>query len=45
MPVYLRMWYINKLVETKKKENDAHERSMKKSNTPTIHRPRFEKPK
>ena len=43
MPTYLRMWYLQKLAETRKKENDAANKNNKK--TPTIHQPTFEKPK
>ena len=41
MPVYLRMWYINKLAETRRKENEAVEKRSKKS--PAIHQPTFDK--
>ena len=44
MPVYLRMFYLNKLSDTRQKENEAVEKRNKKSNTPQIHRPTFEKP-
>ena len=41
MPVYLRNFYFRKLVDTKKKEHDAHEQANKSSQSvpPKIHRP------
>ncbi len=45
MPVYLRMWYLNKLADTRKAENDAQEKAMKPNKGTQIHRPQFEKPR
>ena len=42
MPIYLRNYYYNKLVETRKKENEEIKKSQKKSQSkiakPTINR-------
>jgi hypothetical protein len=46
MPVYLRNYYYNKLVETRKKENEEIQKSQRKNQTkiakPTIN-PRFKR--
>ena len=46
MPVYLRNYYYNKLVETRKKENDEIKKSQRKNKSkiakPTIN-PRFKR--
>jgi len=42
MPVYLRTWYLQKLSDTRKAENDAQEKASKKGTT--INRPSFNKP-
>ena len=39
MPTYLRNWYLQKLVDTKDKEQEAQDRAMKKSKGPNVHRP------
>ena len=46
MPIYLRNYYYNKLVETRKKENEeikkAHQKNKSKIAKPTIN-PRFKR--
>ena len=44
MPVYLRMWYLQKLADSRKEEQDAQQKAMKPKGT-QIARPTFEKPK
>ena len=44
MPVYLRMWYLQKLADTRKEENDAQHKAMNKTKGTQIARPTFEKP-
>ena len=41
MPIYLRNYYYNKLVETRKKENDEIKKAQQKSK-PTMN-PRFKR--
>ena len=43
MPTYLRIWYLQKLGDTRKAENDAQQKAMKPKGT-QIHRPSFDKP-
>ena len=44
MPVYLRMWYLQKLADTRKEDQAAQEKAMKPKGT-QIARPTFEKPR
>ena len=44
MPTYLRSWYLHKLADTIKAEQDAQEKAMNKSKGTQIARPSFEKP-
>jgi hypothetical protein len=44
MPTYLRAWYLQKLADTRKQEQDAQQKAMKPKGT-QIARPTFEKPR
>ena len=44
MPSYLRTWYLQKLIDTRQKENEAQEKAMNKNKGPKISRPSFAKP-
>lgn len=43
MPVYLRNFYFKKMVDIKKKENEAIEKSSKGKNTQEIHKPNIKR--
>lgn len=44
MPTYLRNWYLQKLIDTKEKENEAQQKALKKQKGPGISRPSFARP-